>query len=160
MQVVSLKGGASALKYGLPGGFFGFGVVFAIIVPFVAKQPGVGLVLTVLLLPVSVGALFYFIFRKLDLADEVQDAGDALVVRKSGDETRIPLANIASAELVEPNSAGMPQYVILTLRTPCRFGGKITYIPIDEDRATLRLHAVSHSVTQGLIARIQQTHSG
>ena len=70
----------------------------------------------------------FFIFRKLilDLVDEVWDAGDALVVRNKGQEERILLPdiiNIGYTQFVNPAR------VTLWLRTPGRFGDKVSFCP-------------------------------
>jgi hypothetical protein len=80
--------------------------------------------------PVTV--VTYMLASALSLADEVRDAGDALIVRKSGHEARIPLADIASITHVplwwfwsyQKNSS------VLTLRTPYRFGSKVRFMSI------------------------------
>jgi hypothetical protein len=65
-------------------------------------------------------------FRKfvLDLVDEVWDAGDALVVRNKGEEDRIPLSAIIN---VSYSSVGNPPRVTLSLRTPSRFGDRVSF---------------------------------
>lgn len=68
----------------------------------------------------------YTLISGLSDADEVWDAGDALVVRKYGRKERIPLANILSLT----HKKGRPPYSIITLRVTCRFGRKITFITI------------------------------
>lgn len=83
----------------------------------------------VFLLGPAVMAVFgYVLLRALvfDLADEVVDAGDALVVRKGGEEARIPLADIVN---VDSSSFVNPPRITLTLRTPCRFGCKVAFSP-------------------------------
>src|SRR5450432_334273 len=57
--------------------------------------------------PVFMLVLGFFIFRKLlwDLADEVRDGGDFLVVRRGSIEERIALAdisNVSMTQLVNP----------------------------------------------------------
>lgn len=70
-----------------------------------------------------------FIFRKLifDLVDEVWDAGDALVVRNKGQEERILLPNIINIGYTQFVN---PPRVTLWLRTPSRFGEKVSFCPL------------------------------
>jgi hypothetical protein len=75
-----------------------------------------------------IAVMVFFLFRKLilDLVDEVWDAGDALVVRNKGQEERILLPdiiNIGYTQFVNP-----PR-VTLWLRTPGRFGEKVSFCP-------------------------------
>jgi len=77
------------------------------------------------LLLVGVG---YFIMRRFvfDLADEVFDEGDALLVRFGSEEERIPLAQI-----INVSYAGMtnPPRITLTLRNPGCFGKEVSFSP-------------------------------
>lgn len=62
-----------------------------------------------------------------DLADEVHDAGDHLVVRKGDITERIPLAQIINlSETVMIN----PPRVTLTLRKPGRLGKDVAFSPV------------------------------
>lgn len=81
-----------------------------------------------LLGPAAMAVFGYFLLRALvfDLADEVVDAGDALIVRKAGEEVRIPLADVVN---VDSSSFVNPPRITLTLRTPCRFGRRIAFSP-------------------------------
>ena len=59
----------------------------------------------------------------LSFADEVLDAGDEIIVCKSGYREYIPLTNVIS--LI--HKSGRLPYSVLTLYTPCRFGRKIIF---------------------------------
>jgi hypothetical protein len=61
-----------------------------------------------------------------DLADEVLDDGDSLVVRFGSEQERIPLSQIMN---VSYSYMSNPARVTLTLRTPGRFGKEITFSP-------------------------------
>jgi hypothetical protein len=65
-------------------------------------------------------------FRKfvLDLVDEVWEDGDALVVRNKGEEDRIRLSDIIN---VSYSPVGNPPRVTLRLRTPSRFGDRVSF---------------------------------
>ena len=80
------------------------------------------------IIPVALAILLFGIYRKLiaDLMDEVFDAGDYLIIRNKGAEERIDLANIIN---VNHSVAMNPARITLTLRTPCRFGEKVSFCP-------------------------------
>jgi hypothetical protein len=78
--------------------------------------------------PVIMAIFGFYIMKKLvfDLADEVSDDGDALVVRFGSEEERIPLSEIMN---VSYSYMSNPNRVTLTLRTPGRFGKEIAFTP-------------------------------
>jgi hypothetical protein len=82
----------------------------------------------VLIGPVIMAIFGFYIMKKLvfDLADEVSDDGDALVVRFGSEEERIPLSEIMN---VSYSYMSNPNRVTLTLRTPGRFGKEIAFTP-------------------------------
>ena len=81
----------------------------------------------VFIVPLLMLVLGYALIRRLvgDLADEVLDAGDALLVRFGAEQERIPLAdiNVSSTQFVNP-----PR-ITLTLRSPGRFGREVSFSP-------------------------------
>jgi hypothetical protein len=79
-----------------------------------------------LLAPLAMAVFGYFIMKKFvfDLADEVLDAGDALVVRKGQREERIALSDIMN---VSYSPLVNPPRVTLSLRTPGTFGNQISF---------------------------------
>lgn len=81
-----------------------------------------------LLVPVFMLVFGFLLFRKLlwDLADEVQDGGDYLLVRKGAIEKRIPLADIFNVSM---NQFTNPKRVTLRLRSPGELGDEIAFIP-------------------------------
>jgi hypothetical protein len=75
----------------------------------------------------ALGVAAGFVYFKkfvLDLVDEVWDAGDALIVRNKGEEDRIRLADITNVSYAP---VGNPPRVTLKLRTPSRFGDRISF---------------------------------
>jgi hypothetical protein len=68
----------------------------------------------------------YALMKKLifDLADEVWDDGDALVVKKSGQEQRIALSDIKNVNYSIMTS---PPRVVLSLRRPSVFGEQVAF---------------------------------
>jgi hypothetical protein len=107
--------------------WFGF-LAFFVIAQFLVKRPEGGVPVVFFIFPIFMAALGYLLMKNLvfDLADEVFDAGDSLVVRFGSEQERIPLSriiNISYSHLVNP-----PR-VTLTLRTPGRFGKEVTFSP-------------------------------
>ncbi|MDR0276213.1 MAG: hypothetical protein LBI48_12950 [Burkholderiaceae bacterium] len=137
----------------------GFGVLAVI---FAASAPGVdqtfppawtgGLAIALVFL------VMFFAMPKTNLADEVRDAGDALIVHQSGEEVRIPLADIANVDTRPyPMVQGL-YYTTLTLRAPCHFGDEVGFLPIRE-RKFFSLNSSWSSqppVIKDLIQRIDQ----
>lgn len=78
------------------------------------------------LIPFAMAIGGYYLFRVAlrDLADEVYDCGDFLLVRKSGDEDRVPLANIVNVNFAMNMR---PARITLTLETPGKFGSEIVF---------------------------------
>jgi hypothetical protein len=82
----------------------------------------------VLLFPVMIALIWFVIFRKLiwDLADEVYDGGDHLLIKMRGEEERVALSNIMN---VSAATYVNPMRVTLRLIKPGRFGPEITFTP-------------------------------
>lgn len=72
--------------------------------------------------------IFYLMLRKLvwDLADEVWDGGDHLVVKIGADSETVPLANIMN---VSASTLVNPPRITLRLVNPGRFGQEISFSP-------------------------------
>lgn len=107
--------------------WFGFLALFVVVV-LLAPRGQDPFEPVFLLGPVAMAVFGYFLMRSLifDLVDEVVDAGDALIVRKAGEEARIALADIVN---VDSTTLVNPPRITLTLRTPCRFGRKVAFLP-------------------------------
>jgi hypothetical protein len=107
--------------------WFGF-LAFFFIAALLAKKPEGALSAGIFIMPIFMVILGYFVMKKLvfDLADEVLDDGDSLVVRFGSDQDRIPLSQIMN---VSYSYMSNPARVTLTLRTPGRFGKEITFSP-------------------------------
>jgi len=73
-------------------------------------------------------AIGFVLMKKLvwDMADEVEDHGDYLVVRKGDEEERIALTNIRK---VRETKLVNPPRVTLSLVSPGRFGTDIVFTP-------------------------------
>ncbi len=76
--------------------------------------------------PLLMAVISYRFVRKLtlNLADEVFDAGDALIVRRSARKERIALAEIKNVNYIPYMS---PPQVTLSLRRPSMFGKTIVF---------------------------------
>lgn len=107
--------------------WFGF-LAILIIAPLLGKKPEGGLSAGFFIMPIFMAIFGYFLMKKLvfDLADEVLDDGDSLVVRFGIDQERIPLSQIMN---VSYSYMSNPARVTLTLRAPGRFGKEITFSP-------------------------------
>jgi hypothetical protein len=81
-----------------------------------------------LLVPIVMAVVGYFIMTKLvfDLADEVFDDGDALLVRFGGAQERITFDNIMNVSYVTMMN---PPRVTLALRSAGRFGKEVSFSP-------------------------------
>lgn len=106
-----------------------FGFLFVWTVAAVASMwRGEGPSPTILLLPLLMGFLGFFIMKSLvlDLVDSVWDAGTELVVRDKGLEDRIPFRNILN---IGHSNFTNPSRIALSLREPSRFGTEVTFSP-------------------------------
>jgi hypothetical protein len=104
-------------------GFLGLFVAMFLFKGFSGSVP-----IEALLGPLFMAVFGYFLMKKLvfDLADEVLDAGDALIVRFGSEQERIPLSEIIN---VSYSYVQNPQRVTLTLRTPSQFGKEVSFSP-------------------------------
>jgi len=101
------------------------------------------LVVAVILLPVAIsgiipwyvpliavfGATVFFIIQRnifYDLMDEVWEDEEFLELRRNGKQDRILVSNVSR---VQGTAMQNPDVISLTLRTPCRFGSKISFSP-------------------------------
>jgi hypothetical protein len=81
-----------------------------------------------IVIPCVMVAVGFVVFRRMiwSLADEVFDAGDALVVRKGGYDERIPLSGIMNVSTALYTN---PQLITLRLLRPGRFGAELAFMP-------------------------------
>ena len=155
MQVISSRW-TFFYKRVFPVFWFGFIALF-IATALLLSQNGVELNPMFLVSPVVMAAFGWFILRRLafDLADEVVDADDALIVRKGGAEARIALADIVN---VDSSVTARPPRITLTLRTPGRFGRKIAFLPPSD--SNLFTPFAANPTAEQLIDRIDRARSG
>jgi hypothetical protein len=113
------------LKRAFPVLWFGF---LAIFVALLVAAPGTPLLLD-LAAPALMAVVGFVLMKKLmwDLADEVLDGGDFLVVKHRGMEETIPLASIMN---VNATMLVNPPRITLRLDAPGRFGNEVSFSPL------------------------------
>lgn len=106
--------------------------------------------------PVIMAIVGVVVMRLLvwNLADEVSDGGSFLVVRRGGDEERLPLSNVMNVGMSQFTN---PRRLSLRLRKPGRFGDEIVFIP----KSGFQLNPFARNkVAEGLIARVDRARNG
>jgi hypothetical protein len=108
--------------------------------------------LPALLPPVLLLPFFYFLMRKLvwDLADEVWDGGDHLLVKIGDQSEAVPLSNIMN---VSASTLVNPPRITLRLVSPGRFGKEISFAP---PRNSLFNPFARNAVADDLIERVHR----
>jgi hypothetical protein len=108
-----------------------------------------------LVVPILMAVFGFFIMKHLvwDMADEVYDCGDSLLIRIRGKEDVILLSNIMN---VSASTYMNPPRVTLRLVTPSRFGREVVFSPIVGFR--LNPFAKNH-VIEDRIVRVDQARS-
>ena len=94
------------------------------------------------------------LFRKLvwDLADEVKDGGDFLIVRRGSIEDRVQLSNVINVSMSQLTN---PKRLSLRLRTPGKFGDEIVFIP---KLPALQFNPFArNAIAENLIKRVDAT---
>jgi hypothetical protein len=102
--------------------------------------------------PILMVVLGIPLMKKLlwDLADEVQDGGNFLLIRKGSDEERVPLSNIMN---VSASTNMNPPRVTLRLVKPGKFGSEVSFSP--PSRFSLSPFA-RHPIVDDLIVRVDR----
>jgi hypothetical protein len=113
-------------KFVFPVIWVGFLIVFLIVAVFVPARSGQSPPIPALIVPVIMIGVGYTLMKKLifNLADEVWDDGDTLVVKKGGQEQRIALSDIKNVNYSVMTS---PPRVVLSLRRPSVFGDQVAF---------------------------------
>ena len=144
MLMKKISGGSTFYyKRILPVMLFGFPVFF-LYVSFSAPH-GPPLLLGLLPMLVLV-PIFYLVLRKLvwDLADEVWDGGDHLVVKIGADSETVPLSNIMN---VSASTLVNPPRITLRLVNPGRFVGRRSVSRRRAIPSSIRSHATRSRTT-------------
>ena len=104
------------------------------------------------IMPLVMLPVLFIIMRKLvwDLADEVYDGGDYLLVKNGGKEERIALSNIMNVSVTLMVN---PPRITLRLATPGRFGKEISFTPVRP--MTINPFA-KNAVAENLIERVDK----
>ena len=128
--------------------WFGFLVFFMVM----ASRSGNGRQFQVqfVIAPLFMAVMGFFIMKRLgifDLADQVWDAGDELLVRNHGIEDRIALTNIINVNYTNSR----PSRVTLMLREACAFGKEVSFMP-----PARFLSFSTHPIVTELIQRIDE----
>jgi hypothetical protein len=137
------------IKRVFPAFWFLFLVLFIGIDGFVGagwKQP------QFLMVPAIMVVFGAIMFRKLvwDLADEVRDGGDYLLVRRGRIEERLPLEDVMNVSMSQFTN---PRRLTLRLRTPGKLGDEVTFIP----KSPFQLNPFARNpVAEKLIARVDR----
>jgi hypothetical protein len=107
--------------------FLGLFSIMPLVLPASGRSPPS--LIPFVLMPIAMAAFGAVLFRKLvwDLADEVGDGGDFLLVRKGSVEDRIRLADVMN---VSTGFSTRPPRLTLRLRSPGKFGDEIAFIPV------------------------------
>jgi hypothetical protein len=135
-----------------PALWFGFLAFFLVAAIFTgAVEQG----LMFLVVPLGMAVFGFFLMKKLvwDLADEVYDCGDSLLVRNRGEEDTIALSNIMN---VSASTHMNPPRVTLRLVTPSKFGSEVAFSPVIG--MTLNPFA-RNQVAEDLIVRVDEARS-
>ena len=105
--------------------------------------------------PCLMAAIGFFLVKKLlgNLADEVYDCGDSLLVRNRGQEDRVALSNIMN---VSASTNMNPPRITLRLVTPGKFGNEVTFSPTA--KFTFNPFA-RNPVADDLMVRVDQARS-
>ena len=102
--------------------------------------------------PLFMAVFGLVLMRKLvwNLADEVHDGGDFLLIRKGGEEERVPLNNIMN---VNASTNVNPQRITLRLVKPGKFGSEVSFaLPA---RFSFNPFA-THPIAEDLIVRVDR----
>lgn len=151
------SGATRFYKWLLPLFWFGF-LVFFVTVPywqFPDRGPERGPDLFFLVVPGFMAAIGFYFMKTLiwTLADEVQDGGDYLLVRKGSDQERIALSNVMN---VNASTYMNPPRISLRLVKAGRFGAEISFLPV----TGLRINRFAKNpVAEDLIVRAYQART-
>ena len=124
MKVISNRS-TKFYKYGFPIIWFGFLCVIVVMGLMTGARHQSPMLL---IMPLVMAAIGFMMFKKMFwvLADEVQDGGDYLVVRRGGEEATVYLKHIMN---VSATTNMNPPQVTLRLAHPCRLGDELVFSP-------------------------------
>jgi hypothetical protein len=133
--------------------WFGFLVVVTVGLILIPAKPR-PVPFIVFVIPPVMMLFGYVLMRALmfDLMDEVYDDGNRLIVKKGDHNDVIALSNIIN---VSHTIAVNPARIVLTLRTPCRFGKKVAFCP-QLTWADIRKFNFTNSLADELVIRADE----
>jgi hypothetical protein len=134
-------------------GFFALFMIAPLVAPLLGGStsgPPIGIVLV----PAGMMIFGYFLMRKLvsDLADEVWDAGNMLVIKNGHQEERVALSDIMH---VSYSQFVNPPRVTLYLRIPSMFGDRVSFSP-----PVSFLSLWTNPIAEDLIKRVDAARRG
>jgi hypothetical protein len=154
--MAKISGPTFFLKRVFPAVWFGFLAVFvAIAIANAVLEGPEPAHLFLLAVPLMLAAFGYALMRQIiwDLADEVFDHGDHLVVRARGAESRIELADVMNVSYTPMN----PPRITLRLRTPGRFGRDVPFTPIPSPlRTRIFRPFATNPIAEDLMVRVDR----
>ena len=105
--------------------------------------------------PIFMLVIGFVVFRKFlwDLADEVRDGGDFLVVRRGSIEERVQLSDIMNIGMSQFTN---PPRLSLRLRKPGKFGDEIVFSP---PRASMWNPFARNPIAEDLMQRVDRARS-
>lgn len=103
-------------------------------------------------MPIVLAVFGGVLMKKLvwDLADEVHDLGDYLLIRRGNEEERLPLSNIMN---VSATTYVNPPRVTLRLVKPGKFGPEVVFTPRSNWRF---MPFTKNSIVEDLIVRVDR----
>jgi hypothetical protein len=106
--------------------WFGFIILFLVIALFVPTRSGQSPPIPALIVPIIMFVVGYFLMKKFvfDLADEVWEDNNVLLVKNRGQEQRIALTDIKNVSYSPMMS---PPRVVLSLRKQTVFGDQVAF---------------------------------
>jgi len=153
MQIIS-SGRTFLMKRVFPAFWFGILALFALSALLSGDTLQLG---AFLLIPVLMALFGFVLMRKLvwDLADEVHDGGDFLLVRRGKIEERVRLSNVVNISMSQFTN---PPRLTLRLRQPGQFGDEVVFIP----QSPLRINPFARNeLAERLMQRVdRQRHPG
>jgi hypothetical protein len=148
--MVKISGSMTFSKKVFPIIWFGFLAVFVVtgLTRGELESEAWGMVI----MPLLMAVFGFFIMKKVvwDLMDEVHDGGDFLLIRKGGEEERVPLSNIMN---VSASTNMNPPRITLRLVKPGRFGSEVSFSP--PQRFSFNPFA-KHPLVDELIVRVDK----
>jgi len=129
---------------------------FGVPAVFLINGPPMPVVLQVAMVVMAAALCFISLAKLRNLADEVKDGGDHLLVRKGSAEERIPLSNVIGVgPSLRSRMTNGPLVLTVRLRSPCRFGLEFEFIPRE---ASFPSNPLRNPIAEDLIRRVDDAN--